>query len=94
MITHVRQSWENDYGEGTSEEVAAVCSATEGRAQPWTAEKLQVDENQTVPTGEKASEAAVPSVGQGRYNRLAGVRPFPEAIRHSRGARQGYGVIH
>ena len=94
VITHVRQSWENDYGEVTSEEVAAVRSATEGRAQPWTAEELQVDENQAVPTGEEASEAAVPSVGQGIYDRLVGARPFPEASRHSRGARQGYGVIH
>lgn len=77
VITHVRQSWGNEYGEVTSEEVEAVRSVTDGRAQPWTAEELQVEENQTVPTeGETAVLENSRSVGQVLYDQLVAARPL------------------
>jgi len=45
VITHVRQSWDNDASEITAEEVAAVRDATAGRATPWTADELLQPEN-------------------------------------------------
>jgi len=74
VITHVRQSWENDYGEVTPEEVSGVRAATEGRAQPWTAEELLQTENQTVPVDTAAAAADAP-VGPALYRRLVADRP-------------------
>ncbi len=48
VITHVRQSWDNDASEITAEEVAAVRDATAGRATPWTADELLQPENMEV----------------------------------------------
>ena len=73
VITHVRQSWENDYGEVTADEVAAVRSATEGRREAWTAEELQEDANQTVPSSEEASSTAR-TVGQKMYDQIVASR--------------------
>jgi mono/diheme cytochrome c family protein len=58
VITHVRQSWDNDYSDVTADEVAGVRGATEGRASPWTAEELAEDANQTVPSTEEGGAAA------------------------------------
>ena len=71
VITHVRQSWENDYGEVTADEVAAVRSATEGRTDPWSSEELQQSENQTVPSGGNSTAQAGPqTIGQALYDRI------------------------
>jgi len=77
VITHVRQSWENDYGEVTTEEVAAVRSATEGRTEQWSAEELQQDANQTVPApaGNGTTAAAPETPGRALYERLVASRP-------------------
>jgi mono/diheme cytochrome c family protein len=48
VITHVRQSWENDASEVTADEVKTVRDATGGRVQPWTAEELMQPENMEV----------------------------------------------
>lgn len=69
VITHVRQSWKNDYGEVTSSEVAAVRSATEGRAGAWSADELKQDENQTVP-----SSSAARTTGQRIFDQLVAER--------------------
>lgn len=69
VITHVRQSWANDYGEVTAEEVAAVRSDTEGRADPWSPEELQQAANQAVPSGDDAT-ADAQTAGQVLYDRL------------------------
>jgi mono/diheme cytochrome c family protein len=80
VITHVRQSWENDYGEVTPDAVTAVRGATEGRTQPWTAEELLRAENQTVPvdTTGPAADASVSTVGRALYDRLVAGRPGSE----------------
>lgn len=77
VITHVRQSWENDYTEVTADEVSAVRGATEGRTQPWTAEELGQTENQTVPTDTTgtAADASSSTVGRALFDRLAAARP-------------------
>jgi mono/diheme cytochrome c family protein len=75
VITHVRQSWANDYGEVTAEEVAAVRSATEGRTEQWRAEELQQDANQTVPAGEESTAAFRDTPGRILYERLLASRP-------------------
>jgi mono/diheme cytochrome c family protein len=69
VITHVRQAWANDYGDVTAEEVAAVRSATEGRADPWSPEELQQSGNQAVPSGDNAA-ADAQTVGRVLYDRL------------------------
>lgn len=69
VITHVRQSWTNDYGEVTVDEVAAVRSATEGRTEAWSPEELQQSENQAVPTGGDTT-ADARTVGQVLYDRI------------------------
>lgn len=69
VITYVRQSWENDYGAVTPDEVAAVRSATEGRSETWSAEALKQDANQTVP-----SENASRTTGQQIFERLVAGR--------------------
>ena len=75
VITHVRQSWENDYGEVTTAEVAAVRSATEGRTGAWSPEELQQSENQTVPT-EGDTTATAQTVGEALYDQIvAGASP-------------------
>ena len=66
VITHVRQSWENEFSEVTAEEVAAVRDATAGRVQPWTAEELNQDANQTVPTSTAAARSAQ-TLGEALY---------------------------
>jgi len=48
VITHVRQSWENDASEVTADEVKTVRDATGGRVQPWTAEELMQPENMEI----------------------------------------------
>jgi mono/diheme cytochrome c family protein len=69
VITHVRQSWANDYSEVTTEEVAAVRSATEGRTDPWSPEELQQSENQAVPSsGDTTAETQ--TVGEVLYDRI------------------------
>jgi mono/diheme cytochrome c family protein len=74
VITHVRQSWENEYGEVTAEEVASVRSATEGRAGAWTAEELMEDANQTVPASDAASASAARTMGQQLYDTIVASR--------------------
>lgn len=74
VLTYVRQSWENDYPEVTAAEVAAVRAATDGRVEPWTAEELLQEENQTVPT-EDTSSATSASLGRALYDQLAVQRP-------------------
>ena len=69
VITHVRQSWENDYEEVTVDEVAAVRSATEGRTEAWSPEELQQSDNQTIPS-EGDTTAAAQTVGQMLYDRI------------------------
>jgi mono/diheme cytochrome c family protein len=69
VITHVRQSWENDYGEVTADEVAAVRSATEGRTAPWSSDELQQSENQTVPA-DTTAQARSETLGQVLYDRI------------------------
>ena len=69
VITHVRQSWGNDYAEVTAEAVAAVRAATEGRTGAWSPDELEQDENQTVP-----SENASRTRGQRLYERLVAER--------------------
>ena len=73
VITHVRQSWDNDYGEVTAEEIAAVRSATEGRSDAWSAEELQQDANQTVPVGDDAT-ADKRTTGQRLYDQIVAAR--------------------
>jgi mono/diheme cytochrome c family protein len=73
VITHVRQSWDNDYGEVTADEVAAVRSATEGRSGAWTAPELQEDTNQSVPSSEEASSAAR-TIGEKMYDQIVASR--------------------
>ncbi len=73
VITHVRQSWDNDYGEVTADEVEAVRSSTEGRSAPWEAEELQQDANQTVPTGDDAT-ANGRTTGQRLYDQIVAAR--------------------
>ena len=76
VISHVRQAWDNDYGEVAEAEVAAVRSTTEGRSAPWNAEELQQDANQTVPTeGSGETADAQPTTGQRLYDRLVASRP-------------------
>ncbi len=71
VITHVRQSWENDYGEVTAEEVAAVRSSTEGRTDPWSADELQRSENQTVSGGDETTAAMrSQTMGQVLYEQI------------------------
>jgi mono/diheme cytochrome c family protein len=69
VITHVRQSWTNDYGEVTVDEVAAVRSATEGRTEAWSSEELQRSENQTVPA-DTTAQARSETLGQVLYDRI------------------------
>ena len=76
-ITYVRQSWENDYPEVTVDEVSAVRAATEGRVEPWTAEELLQEENQTVPTDETEASADARPEGQALFYRLAARSPLP-----------------
>jgi hypothetical protein len=78
VITHVRQSWDNDYGEVTADEVAAVRTATEGRAQPWSAPELQQDANQTVPADDASSAAVRSTPGRALYKQLLASRPVVE----------------
>lgn len=73
VITHVRESWDNDYGEVTSEEVAAVRSATEERSDAWSAEELQQDENQTVPSDDDAT-ADGRTTGRELYDQIVAAR--------------------
>lgn len=75
VITHVRQSWDNDYGEVTADEIAAVRSATEDRSDPWTADELQEDDNQTVPSDDDASTAHTRTTGQQLYDHIVAARP-------------------
>jgi cytochrome c len=70
VITHVRQSWTNDYGEVTVDEVGAVRSATEGRTEAWSPEELQESENQTVPSDGGDTTADARTVGQVLYDRI------------------------
>jgi hypothetical protein len=56
VITHVRQSWDNDASEVTKEEVATVREQTDGRTAPWQADELMQPENMTV--GEGGDETA------------------------------------
>ena len=72
VITHIRQSWVNDYGEVTPDEVASVRAATEGRSDTWSPEELKASENQTVPGGNDDTAARGPSgaVGPALYDRL------------------------
>jgi mono/diheme cytochrome c family protein len=55
VITHVRQSWDNDASEVTAEEVKAVRDATSGRVQAWTADELMEPANMEVGAGENAA---------------------------------------
>jgi mono/diheme cytochrome c family protein len=73
VITHVRSAWDNDYGEVTTEEVAAVRSATDGRSAPWEAEELQQDDNQTVPVSGDAA-ATHRTTGQRLYDQIVAAR--------------------
>lgn len=73
VITHVRQSWDNDASEVTAAEVAAVRDATSGRVQPWTAEELDQDANRTVPAG-GTTAAAIPTLGETLYAEVAQLR--------------------
>ncbi len=82
VITHVRQSWDNDYGEVSETEVAAVRSETDGRSSPWSPEELQATENQTVPVGdEAAAQAREEALGPRLYARLAAHRPTTTSTR-------------
>lgn len=49
VLTHVRQSWDNDLPAVTPDAVAAVRAVTEGRTQPWTVGELQRPANRSVP---------------------------------------------
>jgi len=72
VITHVRQNWENDFSDVTAEEVSSVRSATEGRAQPWTAAELDEDGNRTVPAaGDEPTASAASSLGRQLYAQFA-----------------------
>lgn len=82
VITHVRQSWENDYDEVTANEVAGVRSATEGRTAPWSPEELQQSENQSVPAGDDTT-ADAQTVGEALYERLV-ARASPPRMRDDR----------
>jgi len=73
VITHVRQSWDNDFSEVTAEEVAAVRSATEGRSGQWTAEELDQDANRTVPT-ETAARGTPRSLGDALFAEVTALR--------------------
>jgi len=72
VITHIRESWDNDYGEVTPDEVASVRAETEGRSDTWSPEELKAPENQTVPGGNDDTAARGPSgsVGPALYDRL------------------------
>jgi len=70
VITHVRQSWGNDHSEVTAEEITAVRSATEGQAQPWTAQELNQDENRTVPGPSEPTAASPATIGAQLYAQL------------------------
>lgn len=76
VITHVRQSWENDFTEVTADEVAAVREATQARTQPWTAEELVEDANRTVPVdgGATAARRSAPSLGEALFAQVAALR--------------------
>ncbi len=56
VITHVRQSWSNEASDVVADEVRRVREATEGRAEPWTAEELNA--NPGIPGGEAAVDTA------------------------------------
>lgn len=58
VITHVRQSWDNDASEVTAEEVKAVRDATAGRATPWTPDELREPPNMEVPAASTSDETA------------------------------------
>jgi mono/diheme cytochrome c family protein len=58
VITHVRQSWDNDASEVTAEEVKAVRDATAGRATPWTPDELMEPPNMEVPNAETPNAEA------------------------------------
>ena len=73
VITHVRQSWDNDFSDVTTEEVAAVRSATEGRSGQWTAEELDQDANRTVPSP-SASRSGMASLGSTLFADVAAIR--------------------
>lgn len=49
VLTHVRQSWDNDASEITADQVAAVRDAETDRTDPWRAEELLTEERSTVP---------------------------------------------
>jgi len=49
VLTHVRQSWDNDASEITADQVAAVRDAETDRTDPWRADELLTDERSTVP---------------------------------------------
>ena len=49
MLTYIRSAWNNDASEVTTQEVAAIRKATEGRTDAWTEEELEKKENQGVP---------------------------------------------
>jgi len=64
VITHVRQSWENNASEVTAEEVKTVRDQTTGRTAPWEADELMQPENMTV--GEGGDETAHVTFMRGR----------------------------
>ncbi|WP_103028174.1 c-type cytochrome [Salinibacter altiplanensis] len=71
VITHIRESWENDYGDVTPGEVASVRAATEGRSDTWSPDELEASENQTVPDdGDTTARAPSEVSGPVLYNRL------------------------
>lgn len=49
VLTHIRQSWDNDASEITADQVAAVRDAEADRTAPWTADELLTEERSTVP---------------------------------------------
>ncbi|NBB85461.1 MAG: c-type cytochrome [Bacteroidetes bacterium] len=56
VLTHVRQSWDNDASEITADQVAAVRDAEAGRTDPWRADELLTDEGSSVPGSASGSD--------------------------------------
>ncbi len=74
VLTYIRTSWGNDYGEITKEQIKSVRETTEGRSEPWMAQELlkveeqvaQRREQQEKTTAKEDKSKSTPKNNQGK----------------------------